>query len=242
MKEYLKTEIKDNYAIIEFFHPSHNSLHTDLLLNLKLSIEKLEDNAKVKCILLKSGGNRTFCAGANFDEMKSIDNLDNGKKFFSGFGNLIQAIKNSSKLIIGRVQGKTVGGGVGVISACDIAFGTMYSSIRLSELSIGIGPYVIAPAVIRKIGFSAFSDLSLNPKSWKDASWCKEKGLFSEVFADMELLDSHVDEYISELCSYNLNSLSEMKKMLWYGTDHWKELMEERADTSGKLVLKLDLT
>ena len=237
MTEYVKTTVKENYAVIEFFHPSHNSLHSGLLRQLQESIIAQEANDNVKVILLKSGGNRTFCAGANFDEMKAIKNEKEGESFFSGFGNVIKAMKSGTKIIVGRIQGKAVGGGVGLVSACDIAFATKYAAIRLSELSIGIGPFVIEPAVKRKLGLSGMTELTLHPLEWKDASWCYEKGLYSRVFDSTDLLDEYVDKYIVQLASYNHDALKEIKKMLWHGTGHWDKLMHERALVSGKLVL-----
>ncbi len=238
MEEYLNIEMHGNYAVIEFFHPSHNSLHTGLLDKLRIAIDDLEKEESVNCILLKSGGDRTFCAGANFDEMKSISNFDEGKKFFSGFGKVIQSMKKSSKIIVGRIQGKAVGGGVGIIAACDIAFATKFASIRLSELSIGIGPFVIEPAVTRKLGISGFSELTLRPLVWKDALWVKSKGMFSEVFKTTELLDDYVDKYIKSLSSYSPVAIREIKKMLWHGTESWDSLMEKRAEISGELAMK----
>ncbi|HHH55330.1 MAG TPA: enoyl-CoA hydratase/isomerase family protein [Bacteroidetes bacterium] len=236
MKEYLNTELHEHYAIIEFFHPSHNSLHSGLLSKLSKAIVDIENEPSITCILLKSGGDRTFCAGANFDEMKAISNINEGKSFFMGFANVILSLKNSSKLVIGRIQGKAVGGGVGLISACDIAFSTKYASIRLSELSIGIGPFVIEPAVTRKIGLSGFTELTLNPLEWKTTEWSKEKGLFSQVFDSTELLDKYVEQYITDLSKYSPDTLKEIKKSLWYGTNHWEKLMINRAEISGRLV------
>ena len=237
MEEYLKVDYKGNYAIIEFFHPAHNSLHSGMLQKLSDAINRMEEKNNVKCVLLKSGGNRTFCAGANFDELKAISNMEEGKKFFSGFGNVIRSMKNSSKLIVGRIQGKAVGGGVGLAAACDIAFATRFASIRLSELSIGIGPFVIEPAVSRKIGISGLSELTLKPLEWKDAYWAKDKGMYSEVFETTELLDEYLQSYIQTLSSYSGDAIVEIKKMLWSGTEHWDKLMADRAEISGKLVL-----
>ena len=237
MQEYLNIELKGNYAVIEFFHPSHNSLHSALLSNLSNAISDLGKDKSITCILLKSGGNRTFCAGANFDELKSIGDEDEGKKFFMGFANVILAMKNSSKIIVGRIQGKAVGGGVGLISACDIAFATKYASIRLSELSIGIGPFVIEPAVSRKIGLNGFSELTLKPLEWKDPLWAKNNGLYSEVFDSTELLDEFIEKYIDNLAKYSVSALAEIKKTLWYGTDNWNNLMNSRAEISGRLIL-----
>ncbi len=238
MEEYINIELYTNYAVIEFFHPSHNSLHSGLLSRLSKAIDDMENEEAITCILLKSGGNRTFCAGANFDEMKSISNFEEGEKFFSGFGKVIRSMKESSKIIVGRIQGKAVGGGVGIIAACDMAYATKYASIRLSELSIGIGPFVIEPAVTRKIGISGFSELTLNPHNWKDALWAKNKGLYSEVYESTELLDDAVVKYIKSLSSYSPQAILEIKKMLWYGTENWPGLMEKRAGLSGALALK----
>jgi len=213
----------------------------DLLETMALAFIEIDKMPHVKCILLKSHGEKSFCAGANFEELKSIKTPEQGLKFFYGFGNVINSMRTCSKIVVGRIQGKAVGGGVGLIAACDIAFGTKYSSIRLSELSIGIGPFVIAPAVIRKTGLSAFSELSLKPMIWKDASWAKANGLFSEVFDDIAQMDEYIDNYLKEISAYNIDALSENKKLLWQGTENWPGLMADRAAISGKLALNADL-
>ena len=237
MNEFIKYEITESCAVVEFYHPSHNSMNMELLKKLSLAFNELDKVPSVKCILLKSNGDRSFCAGANFDELKSIKTDEEGLTFFSGFANVINSMRSCSKLIIGRIQGKAVGGGVGLLAACDIAFGTKYASIRLSELSIGIGPFVIAPAVMRKTGIAAFSDLSLKPKEWKSAGWAKTNGLFSEVFDDIVIMDEHLREYIEEISSYSLGAITENKKLLWFGTENWPEIMADRAAISGKLAL-----
>lgn len=237
MKNNLICEISDKNATIEFYHEEHNSMTLEMLSDLASLFDKLSNENRINTIILKSKGEKTFCAGANFNELKKISTFEEGKEFFSGFGNVILSMKNCSKLIVGRVQGKAVGGGMGLISACDIAFATEMSSLRLSELSIGIGPFVIALPVIRKIGIAAFSDLTLNPKEWKEATWAKEKGLFSKIFRDIESLDNHIENYIIEFAKYSQSSLVEIKKLIWHGTDHWPEFMNESAGKSGKLVL-----
>lgn len=239
MEGYIKSEVTGCCAVLEFFHPMHNSMTMELLGKLSKAIDEVEKLPGIKCILLKSGGERSFCAGANFDELKSISDADEGLTFFSGFANVINSIRKSSKLVIGRIQGKAVGGGVGLVSACDIAFGIRYSSVRLSELSIGLGPFVIASAVIRKTGLPAFSELALRPLEWKDAHWAKNNGMFSEVFEDSGKMDERIDKYIQEISSYSTDAIREIKRLLWYGTDHWPELMTERAAISGTLALDL---
>lgn len=238
MEPYVDFQIKGRYAEIEFYHPEHNSMNLDLLKKLKDDINELSENNDINSIILKSFGDRTFCAGANLNEFKNLKNIDESKDFFSGFGNVILAMKESPKLIIGRIQGKAVGGGVGLLAACDIAFGTAYSSIRLSELSIGIGPFVIAEAVIRKTGLAAFSDMTLNPQKWKDAKWAKIHGLYSEIFDDVESLDDNLYKYITGISSYSTEAIEGNKRLLWQGTEHWQSLMEKRAEISGRLVLK----
>lgn len=241
MDEYIKYDLQGHCATIEFYHPAHNSMNLDLLETMSLAFSEIDKIPQVKCILLKSHGERSFCAGANFEELKSIKTPEQGLKFFSGFGNVINSMRTCSKIVIGRIQGKAVGGGVGLMAACDIAFGTKYSSIRLSELSIGIGPFVIAPAVIRKTGLSAFSELSLKPTVWKDASWAKSNGLVSEVFDDILQMDEYIDNYLKEISGYSIDALSENKKLLWQGTENWPQIMSERAAISGRLALNAEL-
>ena len=229
--------IKNNIAIVEFGHPASNSFPSELLNRLTSLLNDLSSNDNVNVIVLKSEGNRTFCAGASFDELMAVTNLSEGEAFFSGFANVINAMRSCSKLIIGRIQGKAVGGGVGLASACDYVLATEAASIKLSELSIGIGPFVIAPAVERKMGTSAFSELTIAATEWKSAYWAKEKGLYAKVLESIEDLDKEVDFLANKLASYNPEALKNMKKTFWSGTEHWDELLIERAEMSGKLVL-----
>ena len=233
----LYTHIEHNIATVEFGHPASNSFPSELLARLANEFDNLSSNDKVAVIVLKSEGNRAFCAGASFDELVTIDNLQDGKEFFSGFANVINAMRRCSKLIIGRVQGKTVGGGVGLAAACDYVLATEHAAIKLSEFTIGIGPFVIAPAVKRKIGVSGLAELTLDATSWKNAYWAKEKGLYARVFDTTDDLDKEIVVFSEKLASYNPEALSEMKTALWIGTEHWQELLIERAETSGKLVL-----
>ena len=233
----IETIINGNIATLLFFHPSSNSFPSTLLQQLTDEINTLSKNDSVSIIILKSAGTGAFCAGASFDELLSVSNYEEGSRFFSGFANVINAMRKCPKLIIGRIHGKAVGGGVGLASACDYSFATTKSEIKLSEIAIGIGPFVIEPAVSRKIGKMAMSEMTLNPTAWKTSKWAFEKGLFSEVFENIEDLDIRLEEYTYELSSYNPDALLEMKKVLWEGTSHWDSLLYERAAISGRLVL-----
>ena len=236
-KPYVKQTIKNNISFIEFYHPSHNSLPGDILQKLVNLIKNAGDNKDIKVIVLQSGGDRTFCAGASFKELVNISDEDSGKIFFSGFANVINAMRICPKLIIGRIQGKTVGGGVGIIAACDYSLATKYAEIKLSELNIGIGPFVIGPVIERKIGLSSFSKISLNPTRFFAASWAKDNGLYAEVFENISELDLAVQTFAEELCSFNQEAMNEIKKLFWRGTDHWDTLLLEQAKISGRLVL-----
>jgi methylglutaconyl-CoA hydratase len=233
----IETSIHNNIATITFFHPSSNSFPSILLQNLTNEITLLSKNEAVSIIVLKSAGTGAFCAGASFDELLSISNYEEGSRFFSGFANVINAMRKCPKLIIGRIHGKAVGGGVGLAAACDYAFATNKSDIKLSEISIGIGPFVIEPAVSRKIGKMAMSEMTLNPTGWKTSKWAFDKGLYSEIFNSVEELDNRLEEYTIELASYNYDALLEIKKVLWDGTNYWDTLLYERAAISGRLVL-----
>jgi len=233
----LYTHIEKNIATIEFGHSASNSFPSELLSRLTGSLNELSINSNVHIIILKSEGEKAFCAGASFDELVSISNFEEGKRFFLGFANVINAMRSCSKLIIGRVQGKTVGGGVGLAAACDYCFATEQASIKLSEFTIGIGPFVIAPVVERKIGLAAFSELTMDATSWQSAYWAKEKGLFAKVFNSIKEMDFEVEILASKLSKYNPEALKEMKKVLWNGTENWDTLLNEKAEISGKLVL-----
>ncbi|HEX8562801.1 MAG TPA: enoyl-CoA hydratase/isomerase family protein [Flavobacterium sp.] len=233
----ITTAITDKIAHLEFAHSSGNSFPSALLQQLTDELYSLSRNNDVAIIVLRSEGNGAFCAGASFDELLAVSNLDEGTRFFSGFANVINAMRNCTKPIVGRIHGKAVGGGVGLAAACDYAFATNAASIKLSELAIGIGPFVIAPAVERKIGISGLAELTFSAHDWKDAQWAMQKGLYAEVHNSVEALDTALETFNSKLASYNPEALSEMKKALWQGTEHWETLLYERAAISGKLVL-----
>ncbi|WP_421878655.1 enoyl-CoA hydratase/isomerase family protein [Marinoscillum sp.] len=232
-----RTDTDKGITTIEFFHPKHNSLPSDVLGDLAETITKAGEDASVNVIILRSGGDRTFCAGASFDELINIDDFETGKKFFSGFANVINACRKCPKLIIGRVQGKAVGGGVGVASAVDYCFATTFASIKLSELNVGIGPFVVGPAVERKVGLSAMSQLTINADEFKSAEWAQEKGLFAEVFDDAEAMDNAVEKLADYLADTNPEARAELKKVFWEGCENWDKLLAKRAEQSGKLVL-----
>ncbi|GAB5550920.1 MAG: enoyl-CoA hydratase/isomerase family protein [Saprospiraceae bacterium] len=233
---YVKTQIQANIARVTFAHPSHNALPAPLLEKLVATFQKLDKNEAVRVIVLQSGGDRTFCAGASFDELLAIKNGEKGQQFFLGFANVINAMRTCSKLIIGKVQGKAVGGGVGLAAATDYCLATKYAAIRLSELAIGIGPFVIEPAVSRKIGQGATAELSIGT-AWKDAQWALQKGLYAEVFEDGVQLEKAVQDLAERLRKSNPEAATALKKIFWQGTDHWDELLPQRAAISGQLVL-----
>ncbi|MCZ2336862.1 MAG: enoyl-CoA hydratase/isomerase family protein [Chitinophagales bacterium] len=234
---YIRSQYSNRVTTIEFFHPAQNSLPGDLLRQLAHEIEIAGKDEKTMLILLRSGGDRTYCAGASFTELTAIEDFDTGKTFFMGFANVINAIRRCSKIVIGRIHGKAVGGGVGLAAACDYAMANKYASVRLSELAVGIGPFVIGPAVERKIGLSAFSQMALNATEWQTAAWAKQKGLFTEVFESTEQLDAYIDHFMAELITKSPEALGQLKKIFWDGTEHWEQVLEERAEMSGKLIL-----
>jgi methylglutaconyl-CoA hydratase len=233
----LLTSIENKIATLEFSHPASNAFPAQLLHNLTNEITSLSTRPDVLVLVIKSQGTGVFCAGASFDELMAITNQKEGEAFFAGFANLINAMRKCPKLIIGRIQGKAVGGGVGIAAACDYTLATKQASIKLSELAIGIGPFVIEPAVSRKIGKTALAEMTLAAHEWKTADWAKEKGLYANTFETIDLLDEALIEFSSRLASFNPEALFEIKKVLWEGTDHWDELLKERAAISGRLVL-----
>ncbi|EGV44651.2 enoyl-CoA hydratase/isomerase family protein [Bizionia argentinensis JUB59] len=237
MKPYVKQTIENEVAYIEFYHPAHNSLPGDVLAELAQTITAAGENKDVKVIVLKSGGDRTFCAGASFNELININDEATGKVFFSGFANVINAMRKCPKFIIGRIQGKTVGGGVGLAAATDYCMATKFAAIKLSELNIGIGPFVVGPAIERKMGVSAMSQIAIDANSFYPAEWAQQKGLFTQVYDTVEELDEAVKATANHLCTFNPEAMIEMKKIFWSGTDNWDNLLAERAATSGRLVL-----
>lgn len=236
-EDYVKAETHNGITTIEFFHPQSNSLPGKILEELAREIHFAGTHSETKVIVLRSGGEKTFCSGASFDELVAIGNEEQGKTFFSGFANVINAMRKCPKFIIGRIQGKCVGGGVGLAAAVDYAIATDKADIKLSELAVGIGPFVVGPAVERKIGTAAFSALAIDATMWRNAEWAKRKGLFAEVHETVENMDEFIHRLSNTLMHSSPQAMAEMKKMFWKGTEHWDELLKERAAISGKLVL-----
>ncbi len=233
----VKHKIENSIAEITFYHPKGNSFPSEQLRSLEKQIEELGKNDKVKVIVITSEGEEIFSSGAYFNELLELNSKDKAKKFFLGFVNVILAMRNCPKFIIAGVEGKVVGGGVGLIAACDYAIARQNASIRLSELSIGFGPFVIEPALRRKMGLNAVSELALNPKEWKDAKWAKKKGLYDDVYTGREGTNEAILNFATQLSSYSLEAMADMKKVFWEGTEDWKSLMNKRAEMSGHLVL-----
>lgn len=234
---HVTSTYQNGVTTIEFFHPAQNSMPGNLLADLVAHIQQAGSDENTILILLKSAGDRTFCAGASFTELSSIADFDTGKRFFMGFANVINAIRLCPKIVIGRVQGKAVGGGVGLAAACDYCIATKFASIRLSELAVGIGPFVIGPVVERKVGLSAFSQMAINASEWQTAEWAKQKGLFTEAFDTVEQMDAYIAHFMADLTKKNPEALRLLKKVFWQGTEHWDDLLEKRAEMSGQLIL-----
>lgn len=234
---YVFSETHKGVTTIEFFHPQSNSLPHRLLEDLANEIHAMGMENDTKVIVLRSGGEKAFCAGASFDELAQIENEKKGFDFFSGFANVINAMRKCPKLIIGRIHGKCVGGGVGLAAAVDYAIAYENAEVRLSELAIGIGPFVVGPAIERRIGTSAFGHLAIDAAMWRNAEWCKKKGLFAEVHTTIEEVDESIFRLANELAHSSPQATAELKKILWKGTEHWDALLFDRAEISGKLVL-----
>lgn len=233
---HVKTSIENGIATITFFHPAHNSLPSRLLKDLVQAIKTSGNDPSVILLILQSEG-KTFCAGASFDELAAIDDFETGEKFFSGFANVINAMRECPKWVIVRAHGKAIGGGVGICAAADYCLATQNATIKLSELAIGIGPFVIGPAVERKMGLSAFSEMAINATEWRTAEWGKSKGLFNDVFETGEQLDDYIEYFTEILVKMSPEAMQELKRIFWQGTEGWLTLLSERAAISGRLVL-----
>jgi len=234
---YVNHVIEHGIATIEFFHPSSNALPAAILSDLAKTINDIGIDNRVKVIVLRSAGEGAFCAGASFDELMAINTEEEGKKFFSGFANVINAMRKCHKLIIGRVHGKAVGGGVGIIAATDYAIATEASSVKLSELAVGIGPFVVGPAVERKVGVSGLSQLAIDATEWRSAEWAKRHGLYAEMYKTVVGVDDAVAFLADKLSHSSPQAMAQLKKTFWQGTENWDTLLSERAAISGQLVL-----
>ncbi len=234
---YVKVEREHGIVTIEFHHPQSNSLPGKILDALAKDIHAESINPETKVIILRSTGDKVFCSGASFDELTSIKNETEGAKFFSGFANVINAMRKAPQLIIARVHGKCVGGGVGLAAAADYAIACEGAEVKLSELSVGIGPFVVGPAVERKLGLSSFSQLTIDANLWRPADWARRKGLFAELHNDIAGMDDSITRLSTALSKSNPEAMKELKKTFWQGTEHWDDLLKERAAISGRLIL-----
>jgi methylglutaconyl-CoA hydratase len=234
---YVKSEVHNGIANVEFFHPQSNALPSRILEELAKEIHSISHDEDARVVILRSSGDKAFCAGASFEELAAIKTAEEGLAFFSGFAHLINEMRKCPKMIIGRIHGKCVGGGIGIAAAVDYCIAVDKAEIRLSELALGIGPFVVGPPVERKIGISAFSQVALDATLWRSADWAKRKGLFAEVHETIENMDDSIQRLASALSHSNPVAMAEMKKIFWKGTEHWDTLLFERAAISGRLVL-----
>jgi methylglutaconyl-CoA hydratase len=234
---YVNSETHNGITTIEFFHPQSNSLPHRLLSALAHEIHTAGIDRDTKVIVVRSAGEKAFCAGASFDELTRIETAEKGYDFFSGFAEVINAIRKCPKFVIGRIHGKCVGGGVGLAAAVDYAIAVEGAEVRLSELAIGIGPFVVGPAVQRKIGLSAFSQLAIDAAMWRNADWARRKGLFAECHPTIESMDESIRRLSHQLSHSSPEAMHEMKKIFWQGTDDWDDVLSKRAEISGRLVL-----
>jgi methylglutaconyl-CoA hydratase len=235
---YVNLTVAGGIATIEFFHPKGNSLPSAMLEDITQKIYSAENDERAKVIVIQSGGEKAFCAGASFDELSTIHDAESGREFFIGFGNIINAIRKSSKFVIARVHGKCVGGGVGIAAAADYTLAMEGADVKLSELAIGIGPFVIGPAVERKIGKSAFTALAIDAQMWRNADWARRKGLYAELHPNRENLDEAVHRLAESLTHYSPEAMKYLKRTFWEGTEHWDNLLASRAEISGKLLVQ----
>ena len=234
---YVTSETHKGITTIEFYHPQSNSLPHRILEDLANEIHAVGTDNETKVIILRSRGEKAFCAGASFEELSHIETEKKGFDFFSGFANVLNAMRKCPRLIIGRIHGKCVGGGVGLAAAVDYAIAHQSAEIRLSELAIGIGPFVVGAAVDRRIGTSAFGHLAIDATMWRNAEWAKRKGFYAEVHETIEGMDESIFRLANQLSHSSVQAMAELKKMLWKGTEHWDELLYQRAEISGRLAM-----
>ncbi len=232
----IEITVQNKIATIEFYHPKSNSLPSYMLKEMTEAFNKFSGNPDVNVIVLKSSGDKAFCAGASFDELLRIENFEQGKEFFMGFARLINSMRKCKKIIIGRIHNKVVGGGVGLVASTDYALATTKASLRLSELALGLGPFVVGPPIERKIGVEKFETMALDCE-WRSAEWAKESGFYHDVFSTEEELDKAVNDLAANLAGRSPEALESLKKIFWENTEHWDELLEQRAENSGWLVL-----
>ena len=232
----IRTEVSAGIGRIEFHHPKGNSLPGALLRELASAVTRMSDHPEVRVLLLSSGGSGPFCAGASFDELAAISNVTEGQEFFSGFSRVILAMIRSAKFVVTRVHGRAAGGAVGLIAASDLSFAVSSASAKLSELAIGIGPFVVGPVIERKIGLAAFSAMAVDA-DWRDAIWGERHGLYAHLFDDAKAMDAALETELTKLATYNPEAMSQLKRVFWAGTESWDTLLAERAQMSGTLVL-----
>ncbi len=234
---FVTSEIKNNISEITFGTPKSNSLPGEILEKLAQTILECGKDQNVKAILLQSEGEKSFCAGASFDELLEIEELEKSKIFFGGFAKVLNAMRSCGKLVIVRVQGKTTGGGVGIACAADYCFGTTDSALALTELNLGIGPFVIGPFVERKIGKSAYSAMSIDA-DFRSAEWCERHDIYQSVSENIPEMDSKIEKFLEVLSNRSSDALALIKKVSWEGTEHFDQLMPERILMSASLILE----
>ena len=236
MEPFVKHHIEGNCGIIEFGNPSGNSLTFSMLNELCQNLTSLDSNKQVKVILLKSAGLKAFSGGASFAELKTFKSFNEAREFFMGFANLMNTIRILKKFVILQIQGKVVGGGIGIVAVCDYTIAHKKAEIKLSELSIGLGPFVIEPAITRKIGSAAFAQLSLEAENWKTAKWARKKGLYNSVVSSHEELEKSARGLVKKFGNYSSDAMEKLRRLHWKNTEDWKDILQKNAEITAKLL------
>lgn len=233
---YVKGELHAHIYSIEWYHPQGNSLTSSMLAAMLHEVSYAAHNHDIQVILLRAAGT-AFCGGASLSEMLNIKTEKQGIAFFSGVANLLLAMRRCPKFIVARVHGKCVGGGLGIAAAADYAIAVEEAEIKLSELSIGIGPFVVGPAIERKTGLSSFSQLAIDAGNWRNADWARRKGIYAELHPNTGSMEESIARLTNSLSHYSPEAMAEVKKMIWNNTQHWEQLLTERAAISGRLIM-----
>ena len=190
-----------------------NAFDDVLIREMTDALESIAQDDGVRVVVLTGAGD-VFSAGADLNWMKKVatygfeENVEDALIF----ARMLEALYRLPKPTIARINGACVGGGVGLVSACDVAVSVPEAKFALREILLGIAPSAISPYVLRKIGETHAHDYFLTGRTF-DAVRAREIGLVNEV-VERGLLDAEIDVWVQRFLHAGPQAIAATKKLI----------------------------
>lgn len=197
----------------------HNAMSAELIQEMQHICATIESDNRVRVVVL-SGAGETFCAGGDLKWMESNITKTRAQRVeeTGELANMLAALNGLSKPLIGRIQGPAYGGGVGMISVCDISIGVDTAAFGLTEVKLGLTPATISPYVVKRIGVTHARRNFFNSRIFK-ADEAKNINLLTDVVSANEL-DKAIEKEVNMILKCAPGAIASTKKLIDYVDTH----------------------